>query len=272
MPRGVSAEDAARLQVRLWTPRALQSSLACWFDPSEARTVSGASGDITGVSDLCGRSGFYSDLGSFRPSLGTINRRRAEVYASGDAGRSSVAYDFGDTAGTTQMCVYLVISIDSTSGAWCRPFTLAGSDGSADFNGAPGMALVYRNNATAVFSSQRSGGGLTSTTIPYSTLFLFGVVLTGTQFFHVLDGVDQSSVSLTTGLGSVYFVTSADKHAYTDEVTLFVGTMGERLVVDAFTPTPTRRKIEGYLAHRWGIASRLPASHPYRKSPPLIGG
>jgi hypothetical protein len=26
--------------------------------------------------------------------------------------------------------------------------------------------------------------------------------------------------------------------------------------------------IEGYLAHRWGIAASLPTSHPYRAAPP----
>ena len=32
-----------------------------------------------------------------------------------------------------------------------------------------------------------------------------------------------------------------------------------------------RQKIEGYLAHKWGLESRLPTNHPYKASAPLIG-
>jgi hypothetical protein len=29
-------------------------------------------------------------------------------------------------------------------------------------------------------------------------------------------------------------------------------------------------RVEGYLAHRWGIQAKLPTSHPYKSSPPLV--
>jgi len=31
---------------------------------------------------------------------------------------------------------------------------------------------------------------------------------------------------------------------------------------------PTIRKVEGYLAHKWGLAANLPSDHPYKNSPP----
>ena len=30
-----------------------------------------------------------------------------------------------------------------------------------------------------------------------------------------------------------------------------------------------RQKIEGYLAHKWGLAANLPADHPYKTEAPL---
>ena len=30
-----------------------------------------------------------------------------------------------------------------------------------------------------------------------------------------------------------------------------------------------REKIEGYLAHKWGLESNLPTNHPYKSQPPL---
>ena len=30
-----------------------------------------------------------------------------------------------------------------------------------------------------------------------------------------------------------------------------------------------RQRIEGYLAHTWGLTANLPAGHPYKAAPPL---
>jgi hypothetical protein len=38
----------------------------------------------------------------------------------------------------------------------------------------------------------------------------------------------------------------------------------------AFSPAltaPQRQKIEGYLAHKWGLAESLPSTHPFKKFP-----
>ena len=32
-----------------------------------------------------------------------------------------------------------------------------------------------------------------------------------------------------------------------------------------------RQLIEGYLAHKWGLVANLPAAHPFKNRPPLIG-
>ena len=31
-----------------------------------------------------------------------------------------------------------------------------------------------------------------------------------------------------------------------------------------------REKIEGYLAHKWGLTSDLPSNHPYKNNPPTV--
>lgn len=36
--------------------------------------------------------------------------------------------------------------------------------------------------------------------------------------------------------------------------------------------TSDRQRLEGYLAHKWGLASSLPNDHPYKNGPPVIGG
>jgi hypothetical protein len=45
------------------------------------------------------------------------------------------------------------------------------------------------------------------------------------------------------------------------------GVIGEIIMVET-TDTTTRPKIEGYLAHKWGLTSSLPIDHPYKSSAP----
>jgi hypothetical protein len=47
------------------------------------------------------------------------------------------------------------------------------------------------------------------------------------------------------------------------------GVIGELIMVQT-TDTTTRQKIEGYLAHKWGLTSSLPNDHPYKSTAPTI--
>ena len=47
------------------------------------------------------------------------------------------------------------------------------------------------------------------------------------------------------------------------------GVMGELIMVET-TDTTTRQKIEGYLAHKWGLQASLPNDHPYKNAVPTV--
>jgi hypothetical protein len=48
-------------------------------------------------------------------------------------------------------------------------------------------------------------------------------------------------------------------------------TLAEFILLET-TDARLRQQIEGYLAWKWGLTTNLPASHPFRNRPPLIGG
>ena len=50
------------------------------------------------------------------------------------------------------------------------------------------------------------------------------------------------------------------------------GQVAEVVVIDGALDEQTRQKIEGYLAHKWGLAASLPAEHPYKDSAPIVLG
>jgi len=49
---------------------------------------------------------------------------------------------------------------------------------------------------------------------------------------------------------------------------LMNGTFAEVVAVSSAPSTDTRERIEGYLAHKWGLTSVLPANHPYKTTAP----
>jgi hypothetical protein len=48
------------------------------------------------------------------------------------------------------------------------------------------------------------------------------------------------------------------------------GNIAEVVVVATAVDTATRQRIEGYLAHKWGLEANLPVDHPYKDAPPTI--
>lgn len=49
--------------------------------------------------------------------------------------------------------------------------------------------------------------------------------------------------------------------------------LGEIVAIQGALSVDDRQKLEGYLAHRWGLAANLPSDHPYKTTPPGdVGG
>ena len=44
--------------------------------------------------------------------------------------------------------------------------------------------------------------------------------------------------------------------------------MGEVIIINGTVSAGNRQKLEGYLAHKWGLAGSLPVGHPYKSLPP----
>ena len=51
----------------------------------------------------------------------------------------------------------------------------------------------------------------------------------------------------------------------------FTGLLAEVILCDYPVNAEERQKIEGYLAHKWGLAASLPAEHPYKSAAPAYG-
>ena len=78
-----------------------------------------------------------------------------------------------------------------------------------------------------------------------------------------LNGSEQVVASISNGTGlpddtSTYTQIGHDS---------FHGKMGEFIVLNS-TDLEDRQKLEGYLAHKWGLSHNLPTAHPYKYNSP----
>jgi hypothetical protein len=57
---------------------------------------------------------------------------------------------------------------------------------------------------------------------------------------------------------------------YPDSGYYFSGLMFEIVIAGTELITADRERVEGYLAHRWGLTADLPGDHPYKTTPPSL--
>jgi hypothetical protein len=103
--------------------------------------------------------------------------------------------------------------------------------------------IAYSSNTGNVMSFQSNTTG-------------WGVWRNGTLEGTTNNIVTPDATNIGYSIGGQY-ITSRRTH----------GVMGEILMVES-TTTLIREKIEGYLAHKWGLTSSLPIDHPYKNSAP----
>ena len=46
--------------------------------------------------------------------------------------------------------------------------------------------------------------------------------------------------------------------------------IAEAICINSALPTTDRQKLEGYLAHKWGLIANLPSGHPFKTTPPTV--
>jgi hypothetical protein len=240
MPRGVSPLDEARLQGRLWSPNALR--LGAWYDAADLATIATVSGAVTNWRDKSGNGRNLTPMAT-RPTYteNGLNNRPALSWAGGQRGMTWTGAAFSPV----------------------RTFGVARYEGTTPFG-----------QTSALMSYNYSG---------LNDLFLAGT--TDRWLFDRLVFLNGNESSSDVALPAVAspFLWVDNVAASAGRTALWIGNHGggqspawrgkiAEVVITLFVPTlRDRRTIEGYLAWKWGLDANLPANHPFRNRPPLIG-
>jgi hypothetical protein len=247
--------------------------------PNLASTFAGAAISLAGVSQWSDKSGLGNHV---TQATNSVNNQPPFTVSIAN-GNSAVTWVTGNN---TQMLYCTICAPNLINGAHSIFMVTAGLTASA--NGAPlfnlwagdGVPLTnsyFLNGASLFVSISRIGSSLAASTLSassgtnlvgWSSTGLSGTSLTVTPWLNGASSTDlvQSSFRVNmTGfaLGNYqYLITSAPGQVN--------GSVAEVIVVDQVLAANRRNEIEGYLAWKWAIQTKLPASHPYKFVPPRV--
>ena len=250
-----------------WTPES-DTSLLGWYDPSDLTTVTPASGGpVITLADKSPRGyDMEQTVVAQRPESGSRTLNNLNVIACSSTDSQHLENTDGFTIGSNgNISIFMVAEIDSINNTTDSVFSI----------NAEADDFQFQSNNATQFNGSLSvadpGENLTLLDGPYAGPSIYNAVFdwaTRHEYTVYMDGTQDSA-------GSQDY---QKRIATCDQFRLFCnrpvntspdGAFGE-VVVTSDVSDGKRQKIEGYLAHKWGLAGNLDIGHPYKASPPLI--
>jgi CTP:molybdopterin cytidylyltransferase MocA len=242
-----SIAGSTLLSVSAWTPAALGSGLALWLDADDASTLTLNGSTVAHWADKSGNNRHVSQAVSARqPALTTLGTRTALAF-NGSTTWMTRAATFGLSQSITSFTVAQTADVSQ-------------------------LRFIFDNNARMIagFSGGSSfglfaGAWLTGPGPVANAPFVGSYVANAGSSQVFRDGTQIVSGNAGTGGVSTNFSVGA---RFSGNQYFWFGPIAEIILVTSTLPTADRQRVEGYLAHKWGLAANLPAGHPYRNTPP----
>jgi hypothetical protein len=227
-----------------------------WLDGSDPAGTGTAPANGATVSTWVDKSG----NGLNGTSTGTT-----PLFASGGGITFSAgAYNTSYSSSLTNESLFVVSRYTRTSGT----LSLVGQTG----DGARLLSLGAGASTAQLQSSVYNvalGALSSSTTVPINTIGLGGLITTNSTMDIFYNGTSvgtPTAVTITSGRTSIIGGASTGGSINTSQY--FGGIIHEVIGFTGQLTTSQRRRVEGYLAQKWGSQSSLPANHPFKTIAP----
>lgn len=244
-----------------WTPD--QTATRAWYDASDAATITASSGAVSEWRDKS-PNGFHitqTDVAK-RPTTGTrtINSLGAMDFDGTEFLHSSASV----VTGNPDLMIAAVRMLDTNVGTNDMITVLGNGTGgqtAAISGGSGGYSWRFFNGYQAYgavnLGTSELQVGVRTTGSDYLASQMWR---NGSQLAKTASSSDTNTPNIASGLfiggGSGGFID---------------GALAEVIILQDAS-LETRQKVEGYLAHKWGLTNNLPADHPHKAAPPVISG
>lgn len=259
-----------------WRPALLGPSLTLWLDGADETTVTS---DVDGVSEWRDKSGFARHAvgtGSRKPTYITnaLNNRGAMDFTTRSAEKlDTVDFDFAPSRKFCSVCV--------VQGAGLGPSNYRRiwvSKGTNPDSLAPGSTYTegYLGSGSGAQTALHVAGG-SGLTAPLVTVPDTGAQMISSAFGTAGLSADVAAVAANGGTRDTLSGQTGTLGSTGIRIGNDVGTLGDNrfngwIAEIIFTSDITfenLQNIEGYLAWKWAIVSKLPSDHPYKNAPPF---
>jgi cyclophilin family peptidyl-prolyl cis-trans isomerase len=268
----------------VWNPSMITTAL--WLDAADASTVTAdGSNLVSQVNDKSGNSRHFTASSGARPtySANTLNGRGVFTYGGSQwltSNASAATWNFlHQSGGAETIGVWKAGNTADPNAVYMFWGTNAGSvlnqgnyqrwdDRAANsFNDAVAMAAASSGSSGSSFYLDTSANGAhpaNTATILGSSLNL-GSATAADKLRHVVNGTvlagtntNAASPSTTTASFTLQIGAGGNN------VLPLTGYIAEFIISATQLSTLNRQKLEGYLAHKWGLTANLPSDHPYK--------
>lgn len=244
----------------LWTPAEISTVL--WLDAADSSTLfdatSGGSlpapgGNIKRWEDKSGSDRHAVSVGSTFPTYQTNVQNGLPITRW--PGNNTTILRWSSPLFNTAV-QYGVFIVQKTSG---DRLLLTHSSQNIQFRiGQTGNHVINMHPITGAFSHVLTVPRTSFSLVEYTRSPLNQVVYYESGNFKGSLGVSSSVANATNQIGPAFFGLPP------------LGDIAEYVIFQGEVTTEIRQKIEGYLAHKWGLVSQLPVEHPYKSTPPYL--
>lgn len=244
-----------------WVPTDIGADLVGWWDASTSSTVTQSGGTASQVNDRSGNGHhMVQATGSSQPAYSTAVQNGLNVLAlDEDFMENSVAANTFGAGGLTFVSVWRKTGAATTFNA--PPLTRASGNLPAPLDGWNTNRFIGNGSGAITIGGHRDFGAdalFTAWNVlvqEVTSASVYSERINGALDFTVSESLyDDSGAVITLG-------TRADR-ATTSRMNFGEG------VATKVLSTLNRDKLEGYLAHKWGLAGLLPGGHAYKSAPP----
>lgn len=248
----------------LWTPAEI--AVAAWYDASDSATITLVGSKVSAIADKSGNSRHLSQgTDSLRPTVSTAYQNGLNVLTFDGADDRLRGSTGGTPIGAEKISVITVFKYGAYN-TWCSgPVNM-------DYNalGKP----IRRYNANITINSTTTTSALQLRDLSYIFRLYTAVVTKDAGGAGIHNFSEYLNTVFTTGTNNSgtwdLSNQSVSMGATYDGGGTLLGHVAETVILNGNQTTDTIQRIEGYLAHKWGLATLLPSGHPYRYTAPAV--
>jgi hypothetical protein len=244
-----------------FTPASLGAALRAWY---KCDLLTGANGDPQStLTDSSGNAFTLTQSGTVRATLAAADLNSKNTLRFTAASSQRYALSLSILSGSVAASFYLVQKVVSTSA----------QNGSPEWGTGGANYCPYSDgNIYEGFGSnvRKTVGTPTGALTAYRIISCYTAANDWACYIDGGTGGSSGGTSplFSTATNTVVWAGSNPNLGANAGLTPFDGWYAEVVYTNAKQSTTDRQKMEGYLAHKWGLTGNLSASHPHKTTPP----